>query len=210
MALIHRATLSPTKLELLAGWLPGRDWRTASTGEVRRVAGYRFDDPAGEVGIETMLVRVGDGPVLQVPLTYRGAPLAGADECLIGTTDHSVLGKRWVYDATGDPVYAAALASAILTGSGQAEEFVQCDDRLEPREPTMGIAVGGTTDGTGDVEVGAVERVVDGDPAVLVTGAVELVVRRRLDTGTELTGALLTGTWPGQETPAPLASVTPR
>ncbi|MEU7458134.1 hypothetical protein [Streptosporangium roseum] len=26
MALIHQATLRPTKLELLAAWLPGRDW----------------------------------------------------------------------------------------------------------------------------------------------------------------------------------------
>src|SRR5690349_5305355 len=127
MALIHKATLSPTKVELLAGWLPGRDWHTGPTGEVRRVAGYRFDAPAGAVGIETMLVQVGDGPVHQVPLTYRDAPLDGADEWLIGTSEHSVLGKRWVYDAFGDPVYAAALAHAILTGAGQAEEFMQVE-----------------------------------------------------------------------------------
>jgi hypothetical protein len=44
------------------------------------VSAYRFDDPAGEVGIETLLVRRGAGPVLQVPLTYRGAPLAGAED----------------------------------------------------------------------------------------------------------------------------------
>ncbi|MGH3742660.1 MAG: maltokinase N-terminal cap-like domain-containing protein, partial [Micromonosporaceae bacterium] len=67
MALLHRATLHPTKLELLAGWLPGRRWfRGEAASEVVRVASYRFDDPAGEVGIETMLVRAADGPVLQV------------------------------------------------------------------------------------------------------------------------------------------------
>lgn len=209
MALIHKATLSPTKLELLADWLPGRDWHTGPTGEPRRVAGYRFDDPAGAVGIETLLVRVGDGPVHQVPLTYRDAPLDGADAWLIGTTEHSVLGKRWVYDAFGDPVYAAALADAILTGRGQAEEFVEVDDRLEPRAPSMGVAV--TANGLAEAPAaGAVVRVTGGEPTLIVTETVELAVRRRLDTGGDLTGAVLTGTWAGQETPVPLASATPR
>ncbi|MEV1119477.1 hypothetical protein AB0I91_30875 [Actinosynnema sp. NPDC049800] len=209
MALIHQATVTPTKLELLAGWLPGRDWYTGPTGEVLRVAAYRFDDPAGEVGIETMLVRVGDGPVLQMPLTYRGAPLDGGDEWLIGTTEHSVLGKRWVYDGFGDPVYVAALAEAILTGAGQVEEFVQHEDRLERRDPNMGIVVTGHGSG-GAPAAGAVERVTEGDPTLVVTETVELTVRRRLDSGGELTGAVLTGTWDGQGTPVPLASATLR
>ncbi|NUT52404.1 MAG: hypothetical protein HOV94_34690 [Saccharothrix sp.] len=208
MALIHRATLSPTKRELLATWLPGRAWHSGPTGEVSQVAAYRFDDPAGEVGIETLLVRIDDGPVFQVPLTYRGAPLAGADEWLVGTTRHSVLGERWVYDATGDPVYAAALTSVVNGQAGQAEELVQLDDRLERREPSMTVAAAAT--GGAALAAGVVERVVDGDPAIIVTDTVELAVRRRLDTGADLTGALLTGTWPGQGTPVALASVTPR
>ncbi|MCE6997170.1 hypothetical protein LZG04_20530 [Saccharothrix sp. S26] len=209
MALIHQATLNPTKAELLAGWLPGRAWHTGPTGAVRRVAGYRFDDPAGAVGIETMLVQVGDGPVFQVPLTYRDAPLDGGDEWLIGTSEHSTLGKRWVYDAFGDPVYAAALAEAILGGHGQAEEFLQVEDRLQPRELSMGITV--TGHGRAERPVaGAVERVVEGDPATIVTATVELTVRRRLDTERELTGVVLAGTWAGQETPVPLASASPR
>ncbi|PSL51713.1 hypothetical protein B0I31_11826 [Saccharothrix carnea] len=207
MALIHRATLRPTKLELLADWLPDRDWYTGPTGEVLRVAGYRFDDPAGAVGIETLLVRVGDGPVHQVPLTYRDAPLDGADDRLLGTTEHSVLGRRWVYDASGDPVYAAALATAILANTGQAEEFVQLDDGLERREPSMDVAA---TGGAEVPVVGTIGRVVDGDPTSIVTDTVELAVRRRLDTAGGLTGALLTGTWPGQGTPVPLASATLR
>ncbi|MEU4768380.1 hypothetical protein AB0H12_34535 [Actinosynnema sp. NPDC023794] len=209
MALIHQATVNPTKVELLAGWLPGRAWHTGPTGEVVRVASYRFDDPAGAVGIETMLVRVGDGPVLQMPLTYRDAPLDGGDEWLIGTTEHSVLGKRWVYDAFGDPVYVAALAEAVLTGAGQVEEFVQHEDRLERRDPNMGIAVIGHGSAAAPA-AGAVQRVVEGDPTLVVTETVELTVRRRLDVGGELAGAVLTGTWAGQETPVPLASATPR
>ncbi len=209
MALIHKATLTPTKAELLEGWLPGRAWYTGPTGEVRRVAGYRFDDPAGVVGIETMLVRVGDGPVHQVPLTYRDAPLDGGEEWLIGTSEHSTLGKRWVYDAFGDPVYVATVADAILSGRGQAEEFVQVEGRLEPRELSMGVTV--TGDGLAEAPAaGAVERVVEGDPTLIVTETVELTVLRRLGTGAGLTGAVLTGTWAGQETPVPLASASLR
>jgi hypothetical protein len=203
MAVIHAATLRPTKLELLAGWLPGRDWYAGPPGEPVRVAAFRFDDPAGAVGIETILVRVGGGPVHQVPLTYRDAPLAGHDDLLLGTAEHSVLGKRWIYDATGDPVYAQALASAVLGGTGQAEEVMEVDGRPERREPSMGISGGGV----GEVPaVGSVLRVVDGDPVLIVTDAVELTVVRRPGPGTELTGTVLRGTWPGQEAPVPLAS----
>ncbi|MCI4067069.1 hypothetical protein MRQ36_32690, partial [Micromonospora sp. R77] len=147
MALLHRAEIRPTKLELLATWLPGRRWFHGPAGtEPVRVAGFRFDDPAGEVGIETILVRAGDGPVHQVPLTYRGAPLAGADGWLVGTTHHTVLGPRWVYDGCGDPVYAAALADAILAGTGQAREFFEVDGERQYREPSMTVAATGTGD----------------------------------------------------------------
>ena len=84
MALLHQATIQPTKLELLAAWLPGRPWSRVPEGAVlQRVAGCRFDDPAGAVGVEILLVRVGDGPVHHTPLTYRDAPLAGAEAWLV-------------------------------------------------------------------------------------------------------------------------------
>ena len=171
------------------------------------MAAYRFDDPAGEVGIETLLVRAGAGPVHQVPLTYRGAPLPGADEWLVGTMEHSVLGTRWVYDACGDPVYAAALADAVLAGSGQAEEYFEVDGRREVRPPSMEIA----TDAAGEAEipaVGTVRRMVDGDPTLIVTDTVELaVVRRPGSTGAAPAGATLTGTWDGISAPLAYASV---
>ncbi|MEH1098931.1 CG0192-related protein [Micromonospora sp. CPCC 205561] len=210
MALLHRAELRPTKLALLTAWLPGRPWYTGpETADIERVASYRFDDPAGAVGIETMLVRAGDGPVHQVPLTYRGAPLDGADDWLVGTTEHSVLGRRWVYDACADPVYAAALAAAVLADAGQAEEFFEVDGRRELREPSMTIT--GTGTGGGDVPaLGAVRRVVWGDPTLIVTDTVELAVVRRLDGGHQPAGAMLTGTWDGQLAPLPLAYARPR
>ena len=51
-----------------------------------------------------------------------------APDVLIGTTEHSVLGRRWVYDACADPVYVRALATVILTGGSQAELLVVTGD----------------------------------------------------------------------------------
>lgn len=210
MALLHRAEIRPTKLELLSAWLPRRPWfeGDAAAG-VERVAAYRFDDPAGEVGIETLLVRAGDGPVHQLPLTYRGAPLGGADAWLVGTCEHSVLGPRWVYDACGDPVYAAALAGAILAGTGQAQEYFEVDGRREERAPSMGIAVDGAGL-AGAPGIDAIDPVDDGDPTRILAGSVELAVLRRVGDDPGLPGARLTGTWEGQPTPLPLAYVSPR
>lgn len=125
MAVIHKTTLSPTKLELLAPWLPTQPWyvRTEREPELSRVGGFRLDDPQGEVGMEFMVVSdaSGDRPVFyHVPLTYRGAPLDGAEHALIGTTEHGVLGQRWVYDGTHDPVLVAQLL-AFFQGRAEAQ-----------------------------------------------------------------------------------------
>ncbi|GAA3348305.1 hypothetical protein GCM10020358_66290 [Amorphoplanes nipponensis] len=205
MALLHRADVTPTKLELLAGWLPGRPWfQGTPSAELVRVSAYRFDDPAGAVGLETMLVRAGDGPVLQVPLSYRPAPLDGAEQWLIATTEHSVLGRRWLYDACGDPVYAAELSRVIHAGGTQAEEYFEVDGRRETRRPAMTVC----GSGTGDAPVpaaGVVRRVVDEDPTVIVTDDVELAVLRRLGTSQRVTGPVLTGAWGDEPLPVPLA-----
>lgn len=119
MAEIHSgASITPTKLELLEAWMGSQRWYAAKgrRPRLRRLASWRLDDPAGEVGIETIIVadEAGDEPVVyQVPLTYRGEPLGSADHALVGTTEHSVLGRRWVYDAPHDPVYAAQLLELV-------------------------------------------------------------------------------------------------
>ncbi|HEV7948497.1 MAG TPA: hypothetical protein VGP24_01895, partial [Glaciihabitans sp.] len=113
MAILHPATVTPTKLELTSGWAPAQSWFVGDrTAELTVVGSFRFDDRDGEVGIETLLVRAGTDAVMQIPLTYRGAPLLGGERWLIGTMDHSVLGPRWVYDAVGDPAYIAETAFA--------------------------------------------------------------------------------------------------
>ncbi|GII01719.1 maltokinase N-terminal cap-like domain-containing protein [Planobispora takensis] len=95
MAVIHRTVLKPTKLELLTAWLPSRPWYSGGTGnpEPTKAGGFRLDDPEGEAGIEFMVVTDASGthPVAYlVPLTYRGAPLDGAEHALVGTRDRGL------------------------------------------------------------------------------------------------------------------------
>ncbi|MEU4688715.1 hypothetical protein [Actinoplanes sp. NPDC023714] len=204
MALLHKqATIIPSKLELLAAWLPSRSW-FAGSGEVTRVAAGRFDDPAGEVGIETMMVRAGDGPVLHVPLTYRAAPLEGAEAHLIGTTEHSVLGKRWVYDATGDPVYVAALTEVI--GSAGHEAVQEFEDG-ESRESDLKLTGSGAT----VPAAGEVTGHRDGDPTVVETAGLTLTVNRVPLIAVDPDDAgVLTACWSGQETPVVLVHLHSR
>ncbi|MDQ4502878.1 hypothetical protein [Sinomonas sp. ASV322] len=118
MAVIHRASLVPGKLELVDPWLARQPWGGGS-GQLERVGSYRFDDPEGEVGIEGLFVTRGEA-VFHVLLTYRDAPLAEAEGRLVGTMQHSVLGTRWVYDGAGDPVAVAALVRAARGEQAQA------------------------------------------------------------------------------------------
>ena len=104
MALFHRATLTPTKDELIADWAPTRPWGPSVAEPIDVIGSYRFDDPDGRVGMETHLVSA-EGGLLQVPLTYRDEPLDGAEDALITEMEHSVLGTRWVYDGLRDPQF---------------------------------------------------------------------------------------------------------
>ena len=127
MAIVHKgATIVPTKTEMVTEWMPHQRWYHGKghVPQLRRVGGFRLEDPEGEVGCETLLLAdeaVTPAVVYQVPLTYRGAPLEGAEHALIGTMEHSVLGRRWVYDAPHDPVYVSQLMATIL-GSGVSDE----------------------------------------------------------------------------------------
>jgi hypothetical protein len=125
MAVIHQTTMVPSKQELLTAWLPRQDWyvRHAVEPSLARVGGFRLDDPAGEVGIEFDVARDDAAtPAIAylVPMTYRGSPLPGADAHLIGTAEHGVLGRRWIYDGTRDPVLLAELAE-LIEGRVQAQ-----------------------------------------------------------------------------------------
>ena len=119
MALFHRATVTPTKTELIAEWAPTQPWGPPTDVSIDVIGSYRFDDPDGRVGMETHLVTAGD-ILLQVPVTYRDEPLDGAEDALITEMQHSVLGTRWVYDGLRDPRYIVMLAGVTMTGQGEA------------------------------------------------------------------------------------------
>ena len=193
MALLHNATLTPTKRELLDGWLPGRSWFDG-TLERDPVGSFRLDDPDGEVGMEGFLLGSADS-TLFVPLTYRAAPLDGAEDHLIGTTEHSVLGTRWVYDGCGDPVFVRTLAATILTGGVGAEEFFESDGERRTREPSASVRGSGSSDTEAPELTGAAPY--DEGPLTIVdAGPLDLVVARVV--GSELTAAqTLAVTWKG-------------
>ena len=75
MAVIEQATLRPSKAEALAAWLPDQPWSGVVAGAPLEVVGqFRFDDPAGEVGIEVLLLGAGPtGLILAQLLKLNGA-----------------------------------------------------------------------------------------------------------------------------------------
>ena len=175
MGLVHReATISPTKQELAEAFVPTRPWGAGRT-VVSKIAEYRIDDPAGEVGVETILWRLDDDSICQVAFTYRAAPLEGADAHLIDTMEHSALGRRWIYDGCGDPVWAAGLVHAIRTGGTQSQMFVEHDGERVDVPPRMVVHGTGSQDlAPGPVVLGhavddatSTSVLVDGRPLVL-------------------------------------------
>jgi hypothetical protein len=192
-----RATLDPTKQELLEAWLPARSW-ASGVASVEKLAEYRFDDPAGEVGVETILWRTEDGRVLQVPFTYRGAPLRGAGDFLVGTTEHSALGPRWVYDGCADPVWASTVARAILAGGTQAQMVIERDGELVDVPPRMEVRGSGSP-GADVPSLTSVDAVSDDGPITTVTAGPLTISLARV-VGTPVEGeATLTGTAGGQD-----------
>jgi hypothetical protein len=197
MALLHNATLTPTKRELVTAWLATRPW-AEGFAVAKTPASYRFDDPDGEVGLEGILLTDSDGGFVHVPLTYRATPLDGADGFMLGTAEHSVLGRRWVYDGCGDPVWCAALASAIATGGVGAEQYFENNGEREMVEPRMTVRGSGTAGSPGLDELEPRESGLDvrdqGATTVTRFGDVELVVVRLI--GAEVAAEqTLTGRW---------------
>ena len=161
MATIHNTTMNPSKLDLLAAWLPAQPWyrRTGQEPELARVGGFRLDDPAGEVGIEFMVVTDRD-VTYQVPMTYRAGALDGADEALIGTSEHGVLGRRWLYDGVQDPVLRAQLIALI---QGEAEP--QAQTVSDTPDLTVTSPLAGTDRPAGDLSVRICRVLQPGDSA---------------------------------------------
>lgn len=139
MAILHEATITPTKDQLVGPWLETRTWWDHITTR-GPVGTFRLDDPDGQVGIECFLFGSASGSTLFVPVTYRGAELASGREHLIGTMEHSVLGPRWVYDACADPVFVSTIIRTISTAGTQAElRVLTSDGTVTTRESTARV-----------------------------------------------------------------------
>lgn len=102
VAKIYGAELNPTKEDIAARF----------GGIVSLLGSFRLVDPADEVGIEVLIGSDLDGRHAQLPLTYR--PSEVDPEHTLTEMDHSVLGRRWVSNALGDPVAVAQLIRTIL------------------------------------------------------------------------------------------------
>jgi hypothetical protein len=204
MALFHRATITPTKGELIAEWAPTRPWGPSAGDGIEVIGSYRFDDPEGRVGMETHLVASG-GALLQVPLTYRDEPLDGVEDALITTMQHSVLGTRWVYDGLRDPRLVIMLAAVAMTGQGEALGMAVFDGRWFIAPSNVRIQGGGWTQERVPVD-GFQLASDDATGSVLHNDRFELTVFRRPAPGPRpLVG--LTATWDGQGDAVVLAEV---
>jgi hypothetical protein len=202
MATLYAAELRPTKIELLSRWVPTQSWvGEVDTSALEPVGAYRFDDPAGEVGVETHLLRTVDRQIIQVPLTYRARALDGAEDSLITKMHHSVLGERWVYDASADPVYAWTLAATIFRGGEQAELIYLEENGPRQREPTTWVRGNGSP-AEMIPSVAHVTMAHTGSATIIDTGDLTLRVRRVVELGPfdeAIDEATLTGRWPGRD-----------
>ncbi len=119
---------------LLHGWMPAQRWYPAKGRGVGLrdlgthpwpvpVVPGRSTAPGGPGAVQVVVHVVGldSGDrldVVQVPLTSRAEPLAGAEHALVGTLDDGDGGTRWVYDGPHDPAYVDALLASLRGADG--------------------------------------------------------------------------------------------
>ncbi len=204
MAIFHRATIQPTKEEILATWPATQPWGPPETTPVDVIGSYRFDDPDGRVGMEAFLVTAGS-ELLHVPFTYRDEPPRRR-----GRAHHRDeplrLGNRWVYDALRDPRFVVMLAGVTMTGQGEALGMAVYEGRWYIAPTAVRIRGGGWTQER--VPVDGFEVVSEGaTTSVLRNDRFELTTFRRPQSASSA-AMQLTATWPEQDEPVVLATVT--
>lgn len=126
---MSQTTLNPSLNELLRAWLPAQRWFPVKAADFvfAPVGGLTLEDPEGRAGLEVLIVSAtyttADGgsrtDVVQVPLSYRDTPLAGADKAFVGEGTHPELGHCWIYDAVHDPAFIGSWLE-LMRGQGSA------------------------------------------------------------------------------------------
>jgi len=207
MALFHRATITPTKAELIADWASTQAWGPLAGVPIEVVGSYRFDDPDGRVGMENHLVTAA-GELLHLPVTYRDEPLDGAEDALITEMQHSVLGTRWVYDGLRDPRLVLMLAGVAMTGQGEALGMAVYEGRWYIAPSNVRIQGGGWTQDRVPVDRFGIESD-DEVSVVFQNDRFELTVFRR-PVSRPRPAIGLTATWDGQQDAVVLAEVRER
>lgn len=170
MALIYTAQLDPDKNEWIRLALVDRGEPADVASE--KVGSYRFDDPEGEIGVEVMIVRVGER-LVQIPFSYRSAEPAEGQ--VVTTAEHSVLGRRWIVDAATDPQARDILRRGVAGELPQAvlEMHDESGSYLETRQPDVTLTVVG--EGSG----GELDLPTELDPRATVDGVRALVADGR-------------------------------
>lgn len=204
MAIFHRATITPTKEELIAAWAPTQLWGPPLGAAMQMIGSYRFDDPNARVGMETFLFTVGSD-LFHVPLTYRDEPLDPDHPGFVTEMNHSVLGNRWVYDGLRDPLYPVMLAGVSLTGQGEALGMAVYEGRWYIAPTSVRITGGGWSQER--VPVDGFELTAEDEArSTLRNDRFELTFFRRPSPGSRSSMGL-TATWPGQDAPVVLTTV---
>ncbi len=110
---------------LLREWLPLQRWFPVKSADfvLEQAGSLGLEDPDGQAQLEVYLLavtsRTAEGTsrtdVVQVPLSYRSAPLAGRERALIGEIAATDPGAVWVYDAVHDPAFVSVWLELIRT-----------------------------------------------------------------------------------------------
>jgi maltokinase len=114
VALLWIMTLAPADPGFLAPWMARQRWfankgASPALEDIGRVE-LTSPEPGVRVGIHLLLDHAEGRPSLyQVPLTYRDAPLVGAEAAMVG-----MQGPVFVYDGPFDQAFTSALLDAVL------------------------------------------------------------------------------------------------
>ncbi|PTT65069.1 maltokinase N-terminal cap-like domain-containing protein, partial [Arthrobacter sp. HMWF013] len=141
---MNEPTLTAMLVPVLREWLPRQRWFPVKTADfaLEQAGSLRLEDVSGQARLEVFLLavsyRTADGgnrtDVVQVPLSYRDFPLAGAERGLVGRRPDA--GMPWIYDAVYDPSFVAAWLELIRSEGSRPGSATGHSTRSDHRLPT--------------------------------------------------------------------------